>query len=39
MYSPQATFISFFREIDNCVREVVNEVGFKKYKDDIVEVQ
>ena len=39
LYCPQSAFISFFRDIDKCVREVVNEVGLKEYRDDIVEVR
>ena len=38
MYSPKAVFVPFFRDIDKCVREIVNEKGFEEHKDDIVKI-
>ena len=40
MYSPVSTliFIPFFREVDNCVREVVNDIGFKEHGGNLVNV-
>ena len=38
MYSPNHTFVPFFRQVDNCVREVVNQTGFEEHKDELVKV-
>lgn len=38
MYSPNSTFIPFFREVDECIREVVNQKGLQEHKDDLIKV-
>lgn len=38
MYSPYLKFILFFRKVDNCVKEIVNDAGFKKYGEDLIKV-
>ena len=38
MYSPHLKFILFFRKVDNCVKEIVNDAGFKKYGEDLIKV-
>ena len=38
MYTPNSTFIPFLCEVDNCVKEVVNQKGFQEYNDDLIKV-
>jgi len=38
MYFPQTSLISFFRNFDTAVKEVVNEDGFREHGDDIIKV-
>ena len=38
MYTPNTVFIPFFRAIDNCIKEVVNEHGFHEHGDDMIKV-
>ena len=39
MYSPHATFIPFFRDVDHCVQEVVNPNGFQHHTHELVKVK
>lgn len=37
MYTPHPTFIiPFIRDVDNCVREVVNPTGFQEHAGDLI---
>ena len=38
MYMPNTVFVPFFRAIDNCIKEVVNEHGFHEHGDDMIKV-
>ena len=38
MYSPQSTFIPFLRDVDECIKKVVNQNGFEEHKDDLIKV-
>lgn len=38
MYSPVTESISFFRAIDDCVREQINEIGFQEHGSNLVAV-
>lgn len=38
MYSPHLRFIPFFRNVDTCVKEVVNDDKFKQYGEDLIKV-
>ena len=38
MYFPQSSLIPFFRNFDGVLKEVVNEVGFRKHGDDLIKV-
>ena len=38
MYSPDPMFIPFFRAVDECIKSVVNEKGFKEHGDQLVKV-
>lgn len=38
MYTPHRIFIPFFRCVDNCVREIVNQSGFQEHGDDLIKV-
>ena len=38
MYTPHVSFIPFFREVDNCIKEVINPTGFKEHGDELVKV-
>jgi hypothetical protein len=39
MYSPHEKFIPFFREVDECIKKVANEIGLQQHGDDLVEVK
>lgn len=39
MYSPHPSFIPFFRAIDSCIKEVVNQQSFQKHGDGLVKVR
>ena len=39
MYTPDATFVPFFRAIDECIKEVVNQSGLQEHGDDLVKVK
>ena len=38
MYSPDVSFIPFFRAVDECIKEVVNEKGLEQHGDKIIKV-
>lgn len=38
MYTPHPIFIPFFRDVDNCIREVVNPTGFQEQTHELVKV-
>lgn len=38
MYTPHISFIPFFREVDNRIKEVINPTGFKEHGDELVKV-
>lgn len=38
MYSPHVAFIPFFRAVDECIKEVVNEKGMEQHGDKLVKV-
>ena len=38
MYSPHTKFIPFFRKVDSCVKEIVNDAGFKKHGEELIKV-
>ena len=38
MYSPHKKFIPFFRLVDSCVKEVVNDAGFKEHGEELIKV-
>ena len=38
MYTPDVAFIPFFRAIDQCIKEVVNEKGLQDHGDQLVKV-
>ena len=38
MYMPNRTFVPFFRCIDECVREVVNQSGFQDHGNELIQV-
>ena len=38
MYTPDEAFIPFFRAIDQCIKEVVNEKGLQDHGDQLVKV-
>lgn len=38
MYSPHSTFIPFLRDVDDCIKKVVNQNGFQEHKDDLIKV-
>ena len=38
MFSPNPSFIPFFRSVDSCIKEVVNDQGFQKHGDELVKV-
>ena len=39
MYTPHPSFIPFFRDIDNCIKEVVNPTGFQHHSHELVKVR
>lgn len=39
MYTPHSGFVSFFREVDNYVKDVVTTEGFQEHGDNLVKVQ
>ena len=39
MYSPHTDFVPFIREVDQCVKEIVNEKCFLEFGDTIVKVR
>ena len=39
MYSPHTDFVPFIREVDQCVKEIVNEKSFIEFGDTIVKVR
>ena len=39
MYTPHPSFIPFFRDVDNCIREVVNPTGFQEHTHELVKVR
>ena len=39
MYSPYTDFVPFIREVDQCVKEIVNEKCFLEFGDTIVKVR
>ena len=38
MYTPNPDFIPFFRAVDECIKEVANERGFKDHGDQLIKV-
>ncbi|XP_019855757.1 PREDICTED: uncharacterized protein LOC109584445 [Amphimedon queenslandica] len=38
MYMPDMTFIPFFRAVDDCVKQVVNEKGFEEHGEEFIKV-
>uniref|UniRef100_A0A1X7ULU9 Uncharacterized protein n=1 Tax=Amphimedon queenslandica TaxID=400682 RepID=A0A1X7ULU9_AMPQE len=38
MYTPDPSFIPFFKQVDTFVQQVVNPSGFQKHRDDLVKV-
>lgn len=38
MYTPDATFIPFFRSVDECIKSVVNENGIQNHGDQLIKV-
>lgn len=39
MYKPHPSFIPFFREVDKCIKEVVNPTGFQQHSHELVKVR
>ena len=39
MYSPYTDFVPFIREVDQCVKEIVNKKCFLEFGDTIVKVR
>ena len=38
MYTPDATFIPFFRSVDECIKSVMNENGIQNHGDQLIKV-